>query len=90
MARLKVMTKDLVPVNGLIDVIEDDESYFPLSGKGNKWYLARDPEKVDFAVKCKGREKFEKKLFVWIAISNNIARRYCNVSSRSSARLRYP
>lgn len=69
MARLKIMTNELVPVNGLIDIIEDDESYFSLSGKGNKYFLASSPENLPIEKKTKPRAKFEARLCVWIAIS---------------------
>ena len=65
MARLKFMASDLIPENG----IEDDESYFSLSGKGNKYFLASFPENIPLEKKLKPRAKFEARLCVWIAIS---------------------
>ena len=67
--RLNVMTNQLVPVNGLKELIEDDESYFPLSGKLNKWFLSSSPKNVDENTRFKFRSKFAKRLCVWIAIS---------------------
>ena len=62
----------LRPNNGL-EVVMDDESYFPMTGHnipGNDGYYAIDRSEVDSDVKYRSTEKFPKKVLVWIAISS--------------------
>lgn len=67
--RLQSLSSDLMKVNGHRDIIMDDESYFPLSGKTSKHFLSSDRKSVPDNTKFKVRSKFEKRLLVWIAIS---------------------
>ena len=69
MERLNTMITEMLPLNGKKDLIEDDESYFSLSGKLNNHYLSSDRSKIDEKIKFKPRSKFEKRLMVWMAIS---------------------
>jgi hypothetical protein len=53
-------------------VILDDESYFPFAGDnipGNAGYYTTDKRKCPESVRFHGKEKFPKKILVWIAIS---------------------
>jgi hypothetical protein len=67
--RLEILANDLLPVSGSKHLVEDDESYFPLSGKLDKSYLASDSNKIPIEIRIRPRAKFERRLCVWIAIS---------------------
>ena len=69
---IKLSKGKLQPNNGL-EVVMDDESYFPMSGHkipGNDGYYANDKSNVDSHVKHRTKEKFPKKVLIWIAISS--------------------
>lgn len=68
-ARLQVLAGNLIPVSGKKDIIEDDESYFPLAGKLNKYFLSSDPSSADPQVTLRPRSKFERRMCIWMAIS---------------------
>ena len=70
--RLIKMSKNMFRPNNGIEVVMDDESYFPLSGHnlpGNDGYYTDDKSKVETDVKYRSKEKFPAKVMVWVAIS---------------------
>lgn len=68
--RLQRLVNALNDELGECDFIQDDESYFKLSDDThNRYYFTENSEEEDEAVKCIRKEKFEKEVLVWAAIS---------------------
>ena len=67
--RLHKARKGLLRSRNGLDVVMDDESYFPFTYFGSKehYFEGRDKPKRD--IKFKEKEKFEPKLLMWLAIS---------------------
>lgn len=60
--------------DGGLDIIMDDESYFPLSSSvipGNRYYYATARGDAPDEVRFSPTKKFEDKVLVWLAISKN-------------------
>jgi transposase len=69
-------------------VINDDETYFTYSGDnmpGNVGYYSNDKKTCPDSVRFIGKEKFPKKVLVWIAISDHGISKPCIRSSKSEA-----
>jgi transposase len=92
--RLNLLCKnEMKPSNGL-EVVVDDESYFPLMGDntpGNDGYYTSDNTNVNSDVKYKSKSKFQTKVLMWIAISSRgrsrpyFAEKNCSVDSNTYA-----
>lgn len=68
--RLNKATKGVLrPRNGL-DVVMDDESYFPFAYFADQEYYFEGRKEVSRDVKFKQKEKYVPKVLVWIAISS--------------------
>lgn len=86
---IKLSKNQFRPTNGM-DIIMDDESYFPMSGEnipGNDGYYSRDKSTVSSDVQNKSKTKFPLKILVWVAISPSghsrlyFAPRNCSITS---------
>ncbi|CAF1476480.1 unnamed protein product [Adineta ricciae] len=61
-------------LNGNVELVMDDEKYFLLHNESisaNRGFYTSDPNATPPAVKFKRTQKFEPKILVWIAISQN-------------------
>ena len=67
------MSKGLFRPSNELEIVLDDESYFPLTGHnipGNDGYYTSDKKTVDSDIKYNSKEKFLSKVMIWIAISS--------------------
>lgn len=70
--RLNILRKTILRPSDSREVVMDDESYFPLDAPnlpGNDYFYCEKKEKVAEDVRFKLREKFPRRVMVWVAIS---------------------
>ena len=66
------MSRTLLKLSSCVKVVIDDESYFPLGPcqiPGNDRFYSKNKEKTPLNIRYYEKKKFEPKLLVWLAIS---------------------
>ena len=70
--RCRRLSRNFLPATGSRKLVMDDESFFPLKHDGmpgNQGYFTKDKENTPPDVRYTRKEKFPKKLLVWMALS---------------------